>query len=166
MTLRAAFNRAKPPLMRIAALFSILLLAATPAVAADKDKGAKADAGGQYINISPVAVPIVLNGQLINYIFVTVRLNLASNVDALRMREREPYYRDALVRAAHRHPFVRPGDYTHVNEPMLKSAMMTESARIAGPRVVTSVEILSAQPQKVTGLPRAEGPAAPRAPIP
>ena len=95
-----------------------------------------------------------------------MRLNLAPGVDALRMREREPYYRDALVRAAHRHPFVKPGDYTHVNEPALKAAMMAEGARIAGPRVVTSVDILTAQPQKVTGLPKGETAPAPRAPIP
>jgi len=154
--------------MRIKTLVLLLsLMTVTPVLAAEKaPKDPKEATGGQYINISPVAVPIVLNGQLINYIFVTVRLNLVGNVDALKMREREPYYRDALVRAAHRHPFVKPGDYSHVNEPMLKAAMMAESARLAGPRVITSVEILSAQPQRVTGLPRAEAPPAPRAPIP
>ena len=153
--------------MKFALVILFTLLAAAPVFAAEKpDKDAKDAGGGQYINISPVAAPIVLNGRLINYIFVTVRLNLAPNVDASRAREREPYYRDALVRAAHRRPFVKPGDYTHIDEPALKAAMMAESARIAGPRFVTSVEIISAQPQKVTGLPRPEGPPAPRAPIP
>jgi hypothetical protein len=139
---------------------------AAPVLAAEKDAKDKDAADGQYVKVSPVAAPIVLNGQLINYIFVTLRLNLAPNIDALRMREREPYYRDAFVRVAHRTPFVKPGDYTHINEPMLKAAMMAQAARIAGPRVVTSIDILSAQPQKVTGLPRPEAPPAPRAPIP
>ena len=153
--------------MRILILsLALLLAAAPPAFAADKDKEAKDASGGQYVNVSPVAAPIVLNGQLINYIFVTLRVDLSPNVDALRMRDREPYFRDALVRAAHRHPFVKPGDYTHVDERALKAAMMAESARIAGPHVVTGIEIVSAQPQKVTGLPRPEGPAAARAPIP
>lgn len=151
--------------MRISILAATLSLVATSsAIAADKE--AKEDATGQYVNVSPVAAPIVLNGQLINYVFVTLRLNLAPNVDALRMRDKEPYFRDAFVRAAHRHPFVKPGDYTHVNEPALKSAMMVEAVRITGPRVVTGIEIVSAQPQKVTGLPKPQGPAAPRAPIP
>jgi hypothetical protein len=151
--------------MRISPLIgALILLAASSAVAADKD--AKDASTGQYVNVSPVAVPIVLDGQLINYIFVTLRVDLAPNVDALRMRDREPYFRDAFVRAAHRHPFVKPGDYTHVDERALKGAMMTESARITGPHVVTGIEIVSAQPQKVTGLPKPEGPAQPRAPIP
>ena len=152
--------------MRFAFAFLLALLLATPSIAADKPEKGKEAGGGQYVNISPVAAPIVLNGQLINYIFVTVRLNLAPTVDAQKMREREPYYRDALVRAAHRRPFVKPGDYTHVDEPALKAAMMAESARVAGPHVVTSVEILSSQPQKITGLPRPSGPSAPRTPVP
>ena len=86
---------------------ALVLLVAAPAVAAEKD--AKAAPGGQYVNVSPVAAPIVLNGQLINYIFVTLRLNLAPNVDALRMRDKEPYFRDAFVRLAHRRPFVKTG---------------------------------------------------------
>ena len=144
--------------MRISVLgAALLLIAATSASAAEK--GPKDAVGDQYVNVSPVAAPIVLNGQLINYIFVTLRLNLAPGVDALRLRDREPFFRDAFVRVAHRHPFVKAGDYTHVDERALKAAMMTESARIAGPRVVTSVDIVTAQPQKITGLPRPEGPA-------
>jgi hypothetical protein len=151
-------------LLRIVTALLAVIATVAPASAAEKDN--KDPASGQYINISPVAVPIVLNGQLINYIFVTLRLNLVPNVDALRMREKEPYYRDALVRAAHRTPFVKPGDYIHVNQAMLKASMMSEGARIAGPHVITSVDIINEQPQKVTGLPRPEGPSAIRAPIP
>ncbi len=151
--------------MRISPLLGVLiLLSASPVAAAEKD--AKDQPGGQYVNVSPVAAPIVLNGQLINYIFVTLRLDLASNIDALRMRDKEPYFRDAFVRLAHRRPFVKPGDYTHVDETALKSAMMAEASRITGPRVVTGVEIISAQPQRITGLPKPQGPAAPRSPIP
>ena len=152
--------------MRIKSLALILALAAAgSAFAAEKkdDKGKEPD-NGQYVNISPVAAPIVLRGQLINYIFVTVRLDLAPNVDGSRMRDKEPYFRDALVRAAHRTPFVKAGDYTHVNEPMLKSTLMAQAVRIVGPGVFTGVEIMSAQPQKVMGLPKGD-PAASSRPI-
>jgi hypothetical protein len=151
--------------MRILTLLFIGLMAATPALAADKPKGKDAT-DGQYVNLSPVAVPIVLKGQLINYIFVTLRLNVAPFADAGRLRDREPFFRDAFVRVAHRTPFVKPGDYSHVDEAALKRTMMAESARIAGPNVVTSVDIVSAQAQRLTGLPRDEGPPPARAPIP
>ncbi len=156
--------------MRILPLLAVALLVfAVPAGAAEKAKDSKdpkeAD-GGQYVSLSPVAVPIVLKGQLINYIFVTLRLELSPSVDASKMRDREPFFRDAFVRAAHRTPFVKSGDYTHVDEGALKAAMMAQSARIAGPGAVASVTIVSAQAQKLTGLPHAEGPTQPRAPIP
>jgi hypothetical protein len=142
---------------------ALALALAAPAVAADKKPGPGEDV--QFVDVSPVAAPIVLHGRLINYIFVTVRLHLAPSADALRLRDKEPYFRDALVRIAHRRPFVKPGDYTHVDEGALKAAMLEASARIAGPGVVRSVEILSAQAQKVTGLPH-DAPPADRAPIP
>lgn len=149
-------------------LLAAALLTASPAAlstagAAEKDA---APPMTQYVDISPIAAPIVLQGRLINYIFVTVRLNLAPGADSAAVRDKEPFFRDALVRAAYRTPFVKPGDYTHINEPALKSVMMVEGARIAGPRTVISVDILKAQAQKVIGLPRPPGPAAPRAPIP
>ena len=51
-------------------------------------------------------MPIVVDGQLVNYVFVYVRLNLTSGANATRLREKEPFFRDALVRAGHRTPFV------------------------------------------------------------
>jgi hypothetical protein len=110
--------------------------------------------GGQYVSLAPVAAPIVLDGQLINYIFITVQLNAAPGVDVTKLRAREPYFRDALVRAAHRTPFVKPGDYTHIDEAALKRRLMAECVRIAGPGQIIDLKILSAQAQKLTGLPK------------
>lgn len=169
MSLRRGVIRVQRLPMRIKTLTLLLLLAAaTPALADEKkeSKEPKDPNNGQYVNVSPVAAPIVLHGQLINYIFVTVRLDLFPGVDTSRLRDKEPYFRDALVRAAHRTPFVKPGDYTHVNEPMLKAVMLAEGTRIAGPHTLSAVEILTAQPQKVMGLPKGDAPPAARAPIP
>jgi hypothetical protein len=70
------------------------------------------ESGGQYVDLSPVALPIVLNGRLINYVFVQVRINLTPSADAPKIREKEPWFRDALVRAGHRTPFTKATDYT------------------------------------------------------
>ena len=43
-------------------------------------------------------MPIVVDGQLVNYVFVYVRINLKSGADVTKMREKEPFFRDALVR--------------------------------------------------------------------
>jgi len=143
--------------------------AGAPVAARAADKDAKAaGAVGQYVDIAPIAAPIVLNGRLINYIFLTVRLDIAPNVDVSKIRDREPFFRDALVRAAYRKPFVKPGDYTHVDEGALTAAVMSDAVRLAGAHVVTRVEILNAQPQRIYGLPTGPATSAPggRAPIP
>jgi hypothetical protein len=131
-----------------------LILSAAPADTTD----------AQYVDISPVALPIVYNRKLVNYIFVQVRLNLARNVDAAAMREKEPYFRDALVRLAHRRPFTRPDNFTVVDEGALRTALAAEAAKIAGPRAIVGVQVVNQTPRRRSGLPRP--PQAPQARTP
>ena len=150
---------------RLAPAFLVLMLAAPVHAAEDKAKAA----AGQYVDIAPVALPIVDQGRLINFVFVTLRLNLGPGANAVSLRDKEPYFRDALVHTAWRRPFTVPGSYTKVDVPALKARMLDEAARIAGPRVVASVELIGEpQPKRVSGLPRPQGatPAPSRAPIP
>jgi hypothetical protein len=133
-------------------LIALCLFLATPVLAAEgKDKK---DPAGQYIDISTVALPVIWKGKLINYVFVGLRLNVNRGFDALVMRDKEPYFRDALVRAAHRTPFTDPKNFTRLDEAAIKRFIAAEAVRIVGPRAIASVEILSSQPQKLSGLPK------------
>ncbi|HET9159783.1 MAG TPA: hypothetical protein VFN88_04155, partial [Caulobacteraceae bacterium] len=105
--------------------------------------GEKEDTGGQNIAVSPVALPIVVDGKVVNYVFVTVRLDLAPLTNSVKLREKEPYIRDALVRAAHRDPFTLRSDLTKIDEVKLKAFLMRESNTIIGPGVVRGVVIVS-----------------------
>jgi len=134
-------------------LIALALAIALPAVAAEK-AGEDKPATGQYVDISPVALPIVYEGRLINYVFVYLRLNLAPNADAIALREKEPYFRDALVRMAHRTPFTRPDSFTTIDEARLKSSLAAAAAQIAGPKKITGVVITSQSPKRQTGLPK------------
>jgi hypothetical protein len=58
------------------------------------------------------------------------------------------------VRAAHRTPFTVPTDFTRLDEPALKRALQAEAVRIAGPRAIAGVQIVSQKPQRVRGLPK------------
>lgn len=157
----------KSDMRRLAASILIGLAIATTALAGEsKEKGK--DAAGQYVDVSPVALPIIVDGRLINYVFVSLRLNLAASASAPGIRDKEPFFRDALIHTAYRQPFVVPTNYTQVDVKALKARMMGEAALIVGPGVVTSVEIRGEpQAKRITGLPRPKGaPAAERAPIP
>jgi hypothetical protein len=129
-------------------LLTALALIAASATAAEASGGgeSKKGEGGQYVNISPVALPIVVGGKVVNYVFVNVRIDLTPSADAVKIREREPYFRDALVRAAHRTPFTLAGDYTKIDEARLKAAVIRDAVALA-PGVVRGVVIVSQAPK-------------------
>ncbi len=134
-----------------------------PAMAASKAEPAKSD--GQYVDISPVALPVIYERRLVNYVFVAIRLNLTGGANALALREKEPYFRDAVVRLGHNRPFTRLDDFTKIDEAALRTAVAAEAARIAGPRQIAGVQVVNQTPQRHVGLPRppqapaAKGPA-------
>jgi hypothetical protein len=130
----------------------LVLFAAAPALAADK-KDEKVEVG-QYVDIAPVALPIVVDGQLVNYVFAYVRINLTSGANPVKLREKEPYFRDALVRAGHRTPFTTAGDYNVLDAAKLSASLTREAGLIAGPGVVKSVVITSQSPKKRVSVPK------------
>jgi hypothetical protein len=126
---------------RLISILPLLLLAAAPVAAEEKPKASKQV--GQYIDLQPVALPIIVDGQLVNYIFVSVRLNLNGAADVSRWRMKEPFFRDALIRASHDTPFTLANDYEKIDAAKLTASLMRAANTIAGPNVVRSVEITS-----------------------
>jgi len=138
---------------------SFAVASSTSHAAETKKKGSE----GLDVNMSAVALPVLFHGRVVNYIFVTLRLVLKPGSDPVKLREKEPYFRDALVRLASRTPLNRVADLSKVNEGALKADMMAECAKIVGPGVVTSVVIVNQAAQhEAWDLPKPE-PAAPAA---
>ena len=128
--------------MRVLAALLLFLFSTAPTLAGTPEGQL------QYVDVGPVALPVVEQGKLRNYIFVTVRLHLIPQADSETWRDKEPYFRDALVRAAHRTPFVIPGDWMKLDQAALKRSMLAEAVRIAGGDIFTSIEVLRSVPQK------------------
>ena len=108
----------------------------------------------QAVTLSPVALPIVVDGRLANYVFATVKVLLKPSADSLVLRDKEPYFRDALVRAAHRTPFVLKYDYNHVDAAKLRAVMMREAVAIAGPNAIRDIVLMEQTPQHNVPSPR------------
>lgn len=140
--------------MRRAVIAALSLTLAAASAQAAGPPPAKDKKVGQYVDLSPVALPVIVDRQLVNYVFVHARINLSASADSPKLREKEPYFRDALVRAAHRTPFTLASDFTKLDEAKLKAALMREAAAIAGPRNVASISILSQTPKQRTNVPR------------
>ena len=72
------------------ALICALVLAATAAapVAQAKEDEKKAAATSQYIDVSPVALPVILDGIVRNYVFIKARANLTPSANSGKLREK------------------------------------------------------------------------------
>jgi hypothetical protein len=140
-------------------MFRRAILAALPALmlssAALAAEGPPKKDVGQYVDLQPVGLPVVQNGRLMNYIFVYVRLNLTTSANAARWREKEPFFRDALVRSGHRTPFTVPGDYMKIDEGKLTAALMRDGGAITGPGVIKSITVTSQTPRGHISPPKA-----------
>jgi hypothetical protein len=137
-------------------------LALAPQVHAAEKPVAKAGEGNN-LDLAIVGVPIVFHGKLVNYVMVRLRLKLTPGADPHRLQDKEPYFREALVKLGYQTPLNPPTDLTKVDEHLLISKMMLACAPIAGPGTVIGIEVSSQQPQTRFGLPDVSGkPATPR----
>ena len=141
---------------RIVLVLLTALSLAAPALAGEGTPSPSAR--NPTVLMSPLALPVVVDGRLVNYVFVTLRLGLSAQADASKLRAMEPYFRDALVRAGHRSPFVRPDNYAALDDDKLKATLLRDAATLVGPGAVVSVQIVREQAQHYSGLPK---PAAP-----
>ena len=137
--------------MRRRDLFTVgslaLAASATAAVASETEAPSN-----PALNIAGVGLPIIVDGRIRNYVFVTVRLYLGGGATPETMRPKDPYFRDALVKAAHATPFVLPDDWTQVNAPAVCAMMMRVAPSIAGAGAVVRAEVLLQTPRRRTGM--------------
>ena len=137
--------------MRLVALTSVALLTlAAPALAGE----APAATRNATVLMSPLALPVVFNGRVVNYVFVTLRLGLSAQADAPKLRAMEPYFRDNLVRPGHRSPVVLASNYAALDDAKLKATVLRDAAALVGPGTVVSVQIVREQAQHYSGLPQ------------
>lgn len=132
------------------------LIVSSLAVAGAAGPAAAGPGGGETaapaLGVSGVGLPVIEGGRVRNYVFVSMKLHLGAGRTPQEMRSKEPWFRDALVKAAHRTPFLVPGDWTRLDEAALQRSLMADAARIAGRGAVTRVEILNQAPRRRTGV--------------
>lgn len=106
------------------------------------------DTPAPSLNISGVGLPVITGGRLRNYVFVTLRLHLGAHATPEALRHKEAFFRDALVKAGHRTPFVVPNDWTRIDAAALSASLMRSATTIAGRGAVTRVEVVTQAPRR------------------
>ena len=135
---------------RLAPLVLGLVIAVAPV---EPVLAANQPADPQTVALEAVALPIIADGKLINYVFCSIRLDLYPHADGARVRAKEEYIRDDLVRMGHRSPFTRKDDYTKVDEAKVRAEIMRIAPELVGPGVIRSATIIKQTSQKLMTLP-------------
>ncbi|WP_245159501.1 hypothetical protein [Brevundimonas intermedia] len=112
-----------------------------------------APAAPAALSIAGLGLPVIEGGRLRNYVFVSLRLELGVGKTVEQMRPKEAFFRDAIVRAAHKTPFTVAGDWTRLDERALSAALISASTAIAGRGSVLRVEVVAQNPRRRTGMP-------------
>ncbi|MDC7674758.1 hypothetical protein [Asticcacaulis machinosus] len=132
----------------LVAFITVTSLSAGASYAAGAPKKDAAEAGDPYVRLAPVAIPVFENQSVVNYIFLTVKLNLTAKADVSKLREKEPYFRNQLMQAAYKTSFALPDKRDVLDEARFKKVMMSELGQVAGPGMIQSIEIVSQTPKR------------------
>jgi hypothetical protein len=96
----------------------------------------------RQVEVPNLVVPVVRNGQLRNYIYVTIRMHTQSGADVQAMREKGHFLRDALLRASHKIDLADPARDDQLNLPLAKETFARVAREVLGAQLVGEVELL------------------------
>lgn len=149
---RYAVARAVAAAMIASTLLAGLANASGPA-GKEKSKGAEAEqATSRTMDAPYLAVPVVRNGQLANYLFVSLRIEIANGVDLWQTREQAHFLRDALVRASHAHDLADANDNNLLNEARALEVYRAAAIQALGERAVARVAVVATYSSQGSGI--------------
>ena len=120
-----------------------------------KEKAKEEDgaaASGRSMDAPYLAVPVVRDGRLVNYLFISLRIEIAPQVDLWRTRERAHFLRDALVRAGHSTDLADPHDNNALNEALALQVYRAAAVQALGERAVGPIQIVATYSSQGSGV--------------
>lgn len=132
-------------LMLLMCLFAGLASASSHAPAkpeAEREKGS-GFSGPRIptIQMPALVTPVVVNGELQHYVFLSITLELTSDEYKTKMLEKIPYLQDAFLREVHRASVAKDNDPAVLDEEGVKGRLLGVSATVVGPNIVKAVAL-------------------------
>ena len=93
------------------------------------------------IQMPALVTPVVVNGELQHYVFLSITLELTSDEHKNMMLEKIPYLQDAYLREVHRASVAKHNDPKVIDEEGLKDRLMRVSATVVGPGIVKAITL-------------------------
>ena len=148
---RHAVARAIAAAMLASTLLAGLANASGPSESAKEEESGEQQSA-RSMDAPYLAVPVVRDGQLVNYLFVSIRIEISPNVDVWQTRERAHFLRDALVRASHGNDLADPEDNNALNEARAIEVYRAAAVQALGERAVRGVSIVASYSSQGSGI--------------
>jgi len=129
--------------MRIVSLIVLVLLVAsfTHALAGTTSSHEP----GTSVEMPYLIAPVVVNGRLDSNAYVSSRVVASSATATIVVRGKLPFIQDAYVRDVNGVPIGKTDDPATVDVPALTARLLADAKRVAGPNLVSAVEIIRIQ---------------------
>lgn len=116
-----------------------------PVEAAQVEEG-NAAAGPRVpsVTMPSLVAPVVVNGELHHYVFLSVTIELTGDSYKSMMLEKIPYLQDAFLREVHTSSIAHDGDPSMLDETGLKARLLTTATATVGPNIVKAVDFKDA----------------------
>lgn len=127
--------------MRKALLLTLCLIAATAASAAESEgeEGAsKAATPGNNVDMPSLMAPVIVDGKLTGYFYITSRVRASSSSSAIAIREKIAFIQDAFVRDVNAHP-VMDKDPANLDRTELGNRLVADARKIVGADKITGI---------------------------
>lgn len=124
----------------------------SPAKAKGESEEGGAELSSRSMDAPYLAVPVVRHGQLVNYLFVSIRIEIAQGVDLWRTREKAHFLRDALVRASHANDLVDPNDSNALNEARALEVYRAAAIQALGENAVGPITVVATYSSQGSGI--------------
>ncbi len=130
-------------LMRIVSLIVLALLVASFTHALAGTTGSHEP--GTSVEMPYLIAPVVVNGRLDSNAYVSSRVVASSATATIVVRGKLPFIQDAYVRDVNGMPIGKANEPATVDVPALTARLLADAKRVAGPNLVSSVEIIRIQ---------------------
>jgi flagellar basal body-associated protein FliL len=134
-------------LMLLMCLFAGLASASSSSHAPKKPEAEREKGSGfsgpriPTISMPALVTPVVVNGALEHYVFLSLTLELTGDEHKNMMLEKIPYLQDAYLREVHRASVAKDNDPRVIDEEGLKVRLMRVSATVVGPDIVKAITL-------------------------
>lgn len=127
----------------LALVFLALALSAAPGAFAksEKPKAGAEEQLARAIVVEAVPMPVFRKNRLVNYIYISVRVELVASADAFKLRERSHFLRDSVLRAVHRADLSDPARTDQLNTAAALPLIRAAAVQALGDKAVAKVEI-------------------------